>query len=210
VLNESSAVIITEVSINHDKDVMPVLRKLRPHPTARLADDLPSADFVAKHIQPGRGANGGTHWFWVERRGTRQHDEAGQATLRWRGRTYNVARVLLQHHMRIRVVRAVNACGLPQCVKPEHWSPGPQFLGVVSAAPGLATVRVGDAWRLAVGGVVVERDMAFVADHQRDRHVVRALHEEHETVFLTACGVLLDPAVVVASSAEATCAGCLR
>lgn len=197
---------------NHDKDVMPILRKLRSHPTARLDDDLPSTELVAKYIQPGQGTNGGTHWFWVERRGTRQHDEAGQATLRWHGRTYNVARVLLQHRHRMRVVRAVNACGLPQCVKPDHWSTEPQLLGTVSVSASLAIVRVGDAWRLSVGGAVVERDMAFVAaivPEAPDYHVVRALHEERETVFLTACGVLADPAAVVASFAPVTCKACL-
>lgn len=189
-----------------------MLRKLRPHPSARLADDLPSVELVTKYVLPVPGV-GGTHWFWRERRVTRQHDEAGQATFRWHGRTYNVVRVLLQHRLRMRVVRAVNACGLPQCVKPEHWSTEPQFLGVVSALPGLATVRVGDAWRLSSGGEVVRRDMAFVAaisQHGRDYHVVRALHEERETVFLTACGLLADPAAVVASEAFATCKACLQ
>ena len=187
-----------------------MLRKLRSHPTARLVDDLPPVELVAKHIQLGQGTGGGTHWFWRERRVTRQHDEAGQATLRWHGRTYNVARVLLQHRLRMRVVRAVNTCGLPQCVKPEHWGTEPQFLGVVSSSPGLATIRVGSAWRLSSGGSVVSRDMVFVAGHQFDLHVVRALHEEHETVFLTACGMLLDPAAVVAAAAPATCEECLR
>lgn len=186
-----------------------MLRKLRPHPTARLADDLPSVELVAKYVLPEPGV-GGTHWFWRERRGTRLHDEAGQATLRWHGRTYNVARVLLQHRLKARVVRAANSCGLPQCVKPDHWSTEPSFLGAVSASSGLATTRVGDAWRLSSGGEVVRRDMAFVAYYQRDNHVVRALHEENETVFLTACGTVLDPAVVVASAAPATCKACLR
>lgn len=187
-------------------------RKLRPHPTARLADDLPPAMLVAKYIQPGEGTSGSSHWFWIERRGTRHHDAEGQALLRWHGLTYNVARVLLQHQRHLRVVRAVNTCGLPQCVKPDHWAVTPSFLGAVSSAPGLATIRVGDAWRLALGGHVVERDMAFVASiggPPRDMHVIRALHETHETVFLTACGVVVDPAGIVAQLADATCVGCL-
>lgn len=199
--------------LNHDKDVMPDLRKLRPHPTARFADDLPPVELIAKYVQPTQGVANSTHWFWTERKGIRRHDIYGQATMRWHGRTYNVARVLLQHQRKARVVRAVNTCGLPQCVKPEHWSTEPSFLGAVSASPGLAAVRVGDAWRLSSGGDVVRRDMAFVAaisQHGRDYHVVRALHEERETVFLTACGLLADPAAVVASETFATCKACLQ
>jgi hypothetical protein len=198
--------------LNQDMPVIHINRKLRAHPSARLADALPPAELIAKYVQPAQGSANTPHWFWNERKGIRRHDMEGQATLRWHGRTYNVARVLLQHRHRMRVVRAVNACGLPQCVKPDHWSTEPQFLGVVSASPGLATVRVGDAWRLSVGGSVVQRDMAFVAaisQHGRDYHVVRALHEERETVFLTACGVLVDPAAVVASPYSATCKDCL-
>jgi hypothetical protein len=188
-------------------------RKLRAHPTARLADDLPPADLIAKYVRPVSGEGGSVHWFWAERKGIRRHDIEGQAILRWHGRTYNVARVLLQHRHKARVVRAANTCGLPQCVKPDHWSIEPSFLGAVSASRGLATIRVGDVWRLSSGGSVVDRDMVFVAAisaRGRDYHVVRALHEEYETVFLTACGVLADPAAVVASLAPATCLGCLR
>ena len=190
------------------------LRKLNSHPTARLSDDLPPPELVAKYIQPATAGHAGTpHWFWVERRPLRGFDADGQATLKWQGRTYNAARVLLQHQLRSRVVRAVNACGLPQCVRPNHWTLEPTFLGAVAGPAALATVRVGDAWRLAAGGVVVARDMAFVARVSSTGnpvlHVVRAIHEEHETVFLTACGELADPAMIVAGG-QASCHGCLR
>jgi hypothetical protein len=148
----------------------------------------------------------------VDRKPNRGFDAGGQATFRWRDRTYNVARVLLQHRLKHRVVRAVNACGLPQCVKPEHWSVEPAFLGVVARPAGLATVKVGDAWRLSIGGAIVDRDMVFVATIQLRgslRHIVRALREDAETAFLTACGQLADPALVVASSEDATCPGCV-
>lgn len=201
---------------------MPALdthRKLRSHPTARLADDLPPAALLARYISPTVCSVGGgsldpiaSHLFWVERRPNRGFDAAGQATFRWRDRTYNVARVLLQHRLKHRVVRAVNACGLPQCVKPEHWIIEPAFLGTVATPAGLATIKVGDTWRLSIGGVVTERDTVFVAVIQPRgdlRHVVRALREELETVFLTACGQLADPALVVASLENATCPGCV-
>lgn len=189
---------------------MPTLRKLRPHPTAVLADDLPPAALVSRFVLPAGGDL--QHLLWVERKPTRGFDEAGQATYRWRERTYNVARVMLQHHIKHRVVRAVNTCGLPQCVQPTHWCIEPSFLGVVASLPGLATVRVGAVWRLSIGGVVADRDMVFVATIQpaaQVRHVVRALREDLETVFLTACGQLADPALVVASAADATCPGCV-
>lgn len=198
---------------------MYVHRKLRSHPTARLADAIPPAALLARYITPTvcnvSGEPQGhttTHLFWVERRPNRRFDAEGQATFRWRDHTYNVARVLLQHRMKHRVVRAVNTCGLPQCVKPEHWSVEPSFLGAVAAPAGLATVKVGDVWRLSVGGVVAERDVAFVATIKPQgslRHVVRALREEAETAFLTACGQLADPALVVASTEDATCPGCV-
>lgn len=188
------------------------IRKLRPHPTARLADLIPPAALVARYVMPAPSNDDQHHLFWIERRPNRGFDEAGQATFRWHDRTYNVARVLLQHRARQRVVRAVNACGLPQCVRPEHWTIEPSFLGAVSTATGHATIKVGDAWRLSIGGVVADRDVVFVATIQpmaRVRHVVRALREEHETVFLTACGQLADPALVVASTQSASCPGCV-
>lgn len=195
------------------------IRKLRSHPAARLADPIPPAKLVARYVHPTLCAVGGgplgetvLHHFWVERRPNRGFDEAGQATFRWRDRTYNVARVLLQHRARHRVVRAVNACGLPQCVRPEHWTAEPSFLGAVSSGVGHATVRVGDAWRLSIGGVVVDRDVVFVATINPGasvRHVVRALREDNETVFLTACGQLADPVLLVASSRDASCPGCV-
>lgn len=188
-------------------------RKLRPHPSARLADPIPPAVLVTKYVYvPVVGESGQNHLFWVERKPLRGFDEAGQATLRWHDRTYNVARVLLQHRERCRVVRAVNACGLPQCVRPEHWTIEPSFLGAVTTSSGYATVKVGDAWRLSIGGTIVDRDVVFVATIQpsaRVRHVVRALREDDETVFLTACGQLADPALVVASPEGATCPGCV-
>lgn len=196
-----------------DNEKLRFSRKLSPHPKARLADSIPPADLVTQYVTPCM-VNGGPnhHLLWVERRPNRGFDEAGQATFRWRGRTYNVARVLLQHHIRHRVVRAVNACGLPQCVRPEHWTLEPSFLGAVSSGVGHATVRVGDVWRLSIGGVVADRDVVFVATIQpgaRVRHVLRALREDNETVFLTACGQLADPALVVASTRDASCPGCV-
>lgn len=188
-------------------------RKLRSHPTARLADTLPSADLVARYVTPVVGEGGVSHLFWNERRPNRGFDAGGQAVLRWHDRVYNVARVLLQHRSRQRVVRAVNTCGLPQCVRPEHWSVEPPFLGVVAtSAVGHATIKVGDVWRLSIGGVVVDRDVVFVATIQsraRVRHVLRALREDNETVFLTACGQLADPVFVVASTQDANCPGCI-
>lgn len=197
---------------NYDIHAMSDIRKLRPHPTARLADLLPSAELVARYILPVTGDSDRHHLFWIERRPNRGFDAAGQAVFRWRDRTYNVARVLLQHRARHRVVRAVNACGLPQCVRPEHWTVEPSFLGAVATFAGHATVRVGDVWRLSVGGKVIHRDVVFVASIQpgsKVRHVLRALHEEHETVFLTACGQLSDPALVVASVADVNCPECV-
>ncbi len=190
------------------------VRKLRPHPTARLADDLPPAVLIARYITPGGGGEDHitTHLFWVERLPHRRFDTEGQATFHWRDRTYNVTRVLLQHRLKHRVVRAVNTCGLPQCVKSEHWSVEPAFLGAVAVPSGLATVKVGDVWRLSVGGVVAERDVAFVATIQPKgslRHVVRALREDVETAFLTACGQLADPALIVASADGVSCPGCV-
>lgn len=189
------------------------IRKLRTHPTARLADPLPPAALLAKYIVPMNDSSAALqHLFWVERRPNRGFDEEGQATFRWHGRTYNVARVLLQHRARQRVVRAVNSCRLPQCVRPEHWTIEPPFLGAVATATGHATIRVGDAWRLSIGGKVIDRDVVFVATIQpgaKVRHVLRALHEDNETVFLTACGQLADPALVVASTQDASCPGCV-
>lgn len=187
-------------------------RKLRSHPAARLADPLPPADLVARYVIPVAADVGQHHLFWVERRPTRGFDEEGQAIFRWRDRTYNVARVLLQHKARARVVRAMNSCGLPQCVRPEHWTVEPSFLGAVATSAGHATIKVGDAWRLSIGGEVIARDVVFVATIQpraKVRHVVRALHESNETVFLTACGQLADPALVVASTQDASCPGCV-
>jgi hypothetical protein len=189
-----------------------VHRKLRSHPTARLADPLPPASLVARYVMPVAGDDDRHHLFWTERRPNRGFDEGGQATFRWHDRTYNVARVLLQHRARHRVVRAVNACGLPQCVRPEHWTVEPSFLGAVATFAGHATIRVGDAWRLSIGGAVIARDVVFVATIQpgsKVRHVLRALHEDNETVFLTACGQLADPALVVASGQDASCPGCV-
>ncbi len=212
-LNEVDFLLTNNKGENHDIDAMSDTRKLRSHPVARLADPLPPADLVTRYVMPcvvGGGPN--HHLLWVERRPTRGFDEGGQATFRWRGRIYNVARVLLQHRARHRVVRAVNACGLPQCVRPEHWIVEPSFLGAVATAAGHATIRVGDVWRLSIGGVVIDRDVVFVAAIQpgsRVSHVVRALHEDNETVFLTACGQLVDPAFVVASANGATCPGCV-
>ena len=198
---------------NYDIYAMSDIRKLRSHPTARLADLLPPADLITQFVTPSVVDGGPNHHlFWVERRPNRAFDEAGQATYRWRGLTYNVARVLLQHRARQRVVRAVNSCGLPQCVRPEHWTVEPPFLGAVATATGHATIRVGDAWRLSVGGKVIDRDVVFVATIQpgaKVRHVLRALHEDNETVFLTACGQLADPALVVASTRDASCPGCV-
>jgi hypothetical protein len=105
-------------------------------------------------------------------------------------------------------------------VKPDHWAVTPSFLGAVSSTLGLATIRVGDTWRLSLGGDVVERDMAFVGsiggppapprtDPRRDMHVIRALYEEHETVFLTACGRVVEPAEIVARLVDVTCAACV-
>lgn len=198
--------------MNYDNCDMSDVRKLRSHPSARLADSLPPARLVARYVMPVAGNVDQHHLFWVERRPNRGFDEVGQATFRWQGRTYNVARVLLQHRARHRVVRAVNACGLPQCVRPEHWTVEPSFLGAVSTAAGHATIRVGDMWRLSIGGTVIARDVVFVATIQlnsRVRHVLRALHEDNETVFLTACGQLADPALVVASTQDASCPGCV-
>lgn len=187
--------------------------KLRSHPTARLADPIPPAEIVSRYVYvPIVGESGQNHLFWIERRPNRGFDDAGQATFRWRDRTYNVARVLLQHKARHRVVRAANSCGLPQCVRPDHWSVEPSFLGAVATFAGHATVKVGDAWRLSIGGEVVARDVVFVATIKpkaQVRHVVRALHEDNETVFLTACGQLADPALVVASTQDASCPGCV-
>lgn len=188
-------------------------RKLGPHPAARLADPLPPVDLVTRYVTS-CAVDGGSnhHLFWVERRPNRRFDATGQAIFHWRGHTYNVARVLLQHRARHRVVRAVNACGLPQCVRPEHWTVEPSFLGAVSAGASHATIKVGDVWRLSIGGVVVDRDVVFIATIQpnsRVRHVLRALREDNETVFLTACGQLADPAFVVASVQDASCPGCV-
>ncbi len=211
--NEPTPLLVTRGGNNYGVHVMSDLRKLRPHPTARLADPLPPANLVARYVHvPVVGEAGQNHLFWVERKPARGFDEAGQAVFRWRDRTYNVARVLLQHRARHRVVRAVNSCGLPQCVRPEHWTVEPSFLGAVATSAGHATVRIGDAWRLSVGGEVIARDVVFIATVQagsKARHVVRALHEDNETVFLTACGQLADPALVVASPQDATCPGCV-
>lgn len=211
--NESAMPLLTNKGRNYDTHAMSDTRKLRPHPAARLADPLPPAALVAKYVVPTTTrASDPQHLFWAERRPNRGFDEAGQATLRWHDRTYNVARVLLQHRARQRVVRAVNACGLPQCVRPEHWTVEPSFLGAVASFAGHATVRVGDVWRLSIGGEVIARDVVFVATIQlksKVRHVVRALHEDNETVFLTACGQLADPALVVASGQDASCPGCV-
>lgn len=197
---------------NHDMPALGTIRKLRPHPTARLADALPPAALVARYVVP-TGDNS-LHLLWMERKPHRKFDADGQATFCWRSRTYNVARVLLQHRLKCSVVRAVNACGLPQCVKPAHWNVEPSFLGVVAAPVGFATVRVDGVWRLSIGGETAHRDVVFVASIEgsptpRDTHVIRALHDEHETVFLTACGRVVDPAGVVAQLADATCPGCV-
>jgi len=189
-------------------------RRLNSHPTARLSDGVPSMELTSKYVRPVRSENGNEHWFWEERSPNRGHDPGGQAIFQWRGLTYNVARVLLQHRHKTGTVRAVNTCGLPQCVRPDHWSIAPPFLGVVASpvfGTDYATVRVDGAWRLSRGGDVLSRDVVFVAASGGApvRHVVRALHEEHETVFYTACEVMLDPASVVAGG-EATCEACLR
>lgn len=187
-------------------------RRLNSHKTARMADEIPSVTVIARHIIPAPSSKG-SHWFWQERKGTRSHDSGGQATLRWRGRWYNVVRVLLQHRLSAWAIRAVNTCGLPQCVCLDHWRVEPSFLGVVAKAQALATVQVGETWRLSDGGTIVERDVAFVATinpgSHATRHVVRALHEEHETVFLTACNLVVDPALVAAGG-EVSCAECVR
>ncbi len=210
--NELLSPLIPTKGKNYDTHAMSDIRKLRPHPTARLADLLPSAELVARYVVPVAGDGDQHHLFWTERRPNRGFDAAGQATFRWKERTYNVARVLLQHRARHRVVRAVNSCGLPQCVRPEHWTVEPSFLGAVATFAGHATVQIGGTWRLSIGGKVIHRDVVFVAVIQpgsKVRHVLRALHEEHETVFLTACGQLSDPAFVVASTADANCPGCV-
>jgi len=205
--------LLTEKGNNHDIRAVSDSRKLRPHPDAKLADPIPPASLVAKYVVPLNDSSAVLqHLFWVERRPNRGFDGEGQATFRWHDRTYNVARVLLQQRARHRVVRAVNSCGLPQCVRPDHWTVEPPFLGLVAAATGRATVKVGDTWRLSIGGVVYDRDAVFVATIQPRAtvlHVVRALHEEHETVFLTACGQIADPALLVASIQDANCPGCV-
>lgn len=189
------------------------LRKLSSHPSARLDDPLPSPALIARHVQPAQSSGPVPHWFWTERKGIRRHGPDGQALLRWGGRTYNVARVLLQHHTQARVVRAVNACGLPQCVQIAHWTLEPAFLAPVTTTVDLATVRVGEVWRLARGGEVVDRDLVFpgviAPSPGEPTHVIRALHDTHETLFFTACGVVIDPALVVAGG-EASCEACLR
>ena len=188
------------------------LQKLRSHPSARLQDDLPPVSLVVRYVilSPSDEGHITPHLFWVERRPNRGFDAEGQATFRWRERTYNVARVLLQHRLKHRVVRAVNTCGLPQCVKSDHWSIEPAFLGAVSSSSAFATVRVRGAWRLAKAGVIVERDVVFVAAAapHAGRHVVRALREDNETVFLSVCGLEIDPSGVVAGG-TATCLGCV-
>lgn len=187
--------------------------KLGPHPKARLVDPIPPSALVTQYVTAFPSDAERHHLFWIERRPNRTFDDTGQAVFRWKTRTYNVARVLLQHRIKQRVVRAVNTCGLPQCVRPDHWAFAPSFLGAVSAAAtGHATVKVGEVWRLSIGGVVVDRDVVFVSTIQPAspvRHVVRALREDYETVFLTACGQLADPALVVASTQDANCAECL-
>lgn len=199
---------------NYDKGVMDDRRKLRPHPAARLSDAIPPVKLLAKYIIPDKDAGAAIqHLFWVERRPLRGFDDHGQATFRWHDRTYNVVRALLQHRLGHRIVRAANACGLPQCVKLEHWTVEPSFLGAVtSTTSGLATVKVGGAWRLSVGGVVSERDVVFVGRIQAQAkvtHVIRALREDNETLFVTVCSQVADPAEVVAVSTDATCPGCV-
>lgn len=188
---------------------MGIVRKLRFHPRAVKTDELPPIALLTKYTTVSDNA----HWFWQERGRTRLHDLEGQALLRWRGRTYNVTRVFLQHRLRTWLVRAVNACGLPQCVNPDHWAVQVLSPAKATELQGLATILVNQAWRLSVGGVVATRDVTFAAivtpAELAPRHLVRALYEEHETEFRTACGLDIDPAFVVAGGV-ASCVECLR
>jgi len=183
------------------------IEKLRVHPAARFRDARPPLTTLQKYVACFTGPTGLVHWLWKEWKGIRWHDKGHQAVYRWKHHTYNVARVFLEERpdRRSRLVRAVNSCGLTECVNPQHWSDVAAFAGVVeSQAETLSTAQVAGVWRLYQRGTLVSKDMAFVAGG----HAIRALYEANETLFVSACGKTMNPAMIAAGGVV-TCEGCL-
>jgi hypothetical protein len=173
---------------------------------------MPPTALVVRYSVPEPCLGRSPHWLWAERKPLRGHDADGQATFRWQDRVYNVARVLLQHRFKTRDVRAMNACGLPQCVRPEHWMIEPSFLGPVDDARAYAVIKIGEVWRLSDGDSLVERDVAFVARVAPSvvLHVIRALYDLGGCTFIRTCDrAPVDPAVVVPGGI-ADCEECVR
>lgn len=174
---------------------------------------LPPLSYLEKYIEKAdlRG-----HWFWRDSRRNHAHSDSGHALLKWRVRptsktlfeshgTYTVARLLLEHQNGglDAAARYKNACGLPQCVAPAHWTS-------LAAAPLYRLeLRNGDAWVLvhAASGVMLLRP-APVRLRCPDNTIHAAVVVPGEPITLM-CGAAPDPAQLLVVEATVTCrAGC--
>lgn len=179
-------------------------KTLNRHPRAPADVDLPSEHTIMRFVVEAEG-----HWFQRERRGHREFDQDGQATLRVGNYRFNVVRLLLQHRLGLRTLRAKNLCGLSQCVYPAHWHVL-QDDAPVEWMPVLL-LPTDRGWVVTRDGEALTRDNAFnAAQHPSSVvHIIRAMYDDGVFSFVTACKQAVDPAMLVVSQ-HATCAECLR
>lgn len=155
----------------------------------------------------------GTHMFWHDSGKIRSYDRFGQAVYVWKKTTYNVVRLLLEYRFGYKGIVAENTCGLPQCINLAHWRVL-QYRGSRAHFLHFATALVNDVWRLTSHGKVLRRDTTFVASvgpvgPNNPAHIIRALYDDRETTFRTACNQAVNPAYVVTVQTDATCKACL-
>lgn len=191
--------------------------RLSRHPTGR--GKRPPAKAVLQHVFAARMPAGISDLaplprghrvlsMYVRKRWLHPHN--GQALLKYKGRVWNVARLLLEFEQTKGEV-FVNVCGFEECVEPTHWQPTKRVSGV----PVIHAVN--DQWVLVKDDWVVERDTVIVAHiaMETELHVVRVLmgpdFDPHAHQFVTVCGVVCDPSLlVIEAKRDATCKACLQ
>lgn len=182
--------------------------KLGNHVRWRVGEPIPPRDLVLKHIRQLPVENG-EHWVLNERKGVRWH-HAGtyQAQLKWRGGTFNVARVLIAyarfegrqppHH--------VNTCKVTECVNPAHW-----------VAPLLRNAPLEYVLEQRPVGFVITRGgkwptkdvLVRAGKHGTDVvHLLRVLVDDHMQTLRVLCGAALDDHYLV-TTRDANCTTCI-